>query len=204
MKKIFALILLGCSLAAAQTDLLPVGSKEAEPFIQGGHSAAGGRGNSGVFSAGVRFGYPFLKAPMGNLEYTIDFIPIFYITQIHNAYGVSFTPFNIKYNLTHFRRVIPYIELGGGVLFTNHDVPDGTSAVNFTPQAGIGIHFPVKPRSNKHLGLALKYVHISNAGLTVPNPGVNTVQIKLSVGHFCSPKSDTYDDQTSRCNWVRY
>lgn len=207
MKRIFALLLplmMTCGIATAQTDLLPTGSKEAEVFVQGGHSVAGGRGNSGVFAAGLRFGYSFLPVPKGTLEYTVDLLPVYYITQRQNAYGASFTPFNLKYNFTHFHGMVPYLELGGGVLFTNHDVPDGTNSVNFTPQAGLGFHFPVKPGSNKHIGLALRYVHISNAGLSVPNPGVNTIQFKLSVGHYCSPKSDTYTDQTSKCSWIHY
>jgi hypothetical protein len=204
MKRFLLLMLLTCGIALAQTDQLPSGSKETELFVQGGHSVAGGRGDSGAFAAGLRFGYSFLTVPKGTLEYTVDLIPVYYITQRQNAYGASFTPFNLKYNFTHFHRVVPYLELGGGVLFTNHDVPDGTNSVNFTPQAGIGVHFPIKPGSNKHLGIALKYIHISNAGLSVPNPGVNTVQIKLSVGHFCSPKSDTYNDQTSKCSWIHY
>jgi hypothetical protein len=182
---------------------MPRGSKEGETFFAGGHSVPGGRGNSGVFQAGFRFGRVQLSAPKSNFEYSIELIPLYYITQRQNAYGASFTPFNLKYNWTAFHRVVPYIELGGGVLFTNHDVPDGTNNVNFTPQAGIGVHIPIKPGSNRHLGIALKYVHISNAGLSVPNPGLNTVQVKISIGHFCSPNPASYADQTSKCKYYR-
>jgi hypothetical protein len=182
---------------------MPRGSKEGEAFVAGGHSVPGGRGDSGSFQAGFRFGYVLLSGPKSNFEYSIDLIPAYYITQRQNAYGASFTPFNLKYNWTGFHRVVPYIELGGGVLFTNHDVPDGTNSVNFTPQAGIGMHIAMKPGSNRHLGVALKYIHISNAGLSVPNPGLNTVVVKLSIGHFCSPDTATYTDQTSRCKFYR-
>ncbi|GAC1658564.1 MAG: acyloxyacyl hydrolase [Acidobacteriaceae bacterium] len=211
MKRLLVTFAVFCAVLAAQTDNLPVGSKEAEPFLMGGHSVAGGTGNASTFAAGLRFGYVFSPAPGGALAYTIEFIPLYLINQRKTAYGVSFTPFNVKYNLTHLHRVVPYIELGGGVLFTNHDVPDSsggvpikTSQINFTPQAGIGFHFPIKPNSNKHLGLALKYVHISNAGLANRNPGINTIQVKLSVGHYCSRDSNTYNDQTSKCSWVHY
>jgi hypothetical protein len=78
---------------------------------------------------------------------------------------------------------MPFIELGGGFLITNNDVPAGTNLVNFTPQAGIGMHVPVAG-SRYHATVALKYVHISNAGLSVPNPGVNTIQFRLGVGRF--------------------
>jgi hypothetical protein len=125
-----------------------------------------------------------------------------YFWQQRNAYGASFTPFNLKYNFTHARRFMPYAELGGGVLFTNNDVPDRINTVNFTPQAGVGVQIPVRPGSNRHVGIALKYVHVSNAGLTVPNPGLNTVQVQFSLGHFCSG-SGVYDDQTPKCGWIR-
>jgi len=32
--------------------------------------------------------------------------------------------------------------------------------------------------------LALKYIHISNAGLATPNPGLNTIQVRLGIGKF--------------------
>jgi hypothetical protein len=190
-------------LIAQSATEMPRGSTEGEIFVAGGHSVAGGRSGSGVVQAGVRFGRVLLSGPKSNLEYSIDLIPLYYVTQRQNTYGASFTPFNLKYNWTAFHRVVPYIELGGGVLFTNHDVPDGTNSVNFTPQAGIGVHIPMKPGSNRHLGIALKYVHISNAGLSVPNPGLNTVQVKISIGHFCSPNSASYADQTGKCRFYR-
>jgi lipid A 3-O-deacylase PagL len=30
----------------------------------------------------------------------------------------------------------------------------------------------------------LRYMHVSNAGLATPNPGLNTVQIRLGIGKF--------------------
>jgi len=33
-----------------------------------------------------------------------------------------------------------------------------------------------------------RYMHISNAGLTTPNPGINTVQVRLGFGKFFSRK----------------
>ena len=178
---LFAVTAYGTLLA--QSEKMPSGTKEGEFFIAGGHSVSGGRGDTGVFQAGLRLGRVLFQAPKGNLEYSIDFIPIYYIAQRQNAYGIAFTPFNLKYNFTSFRRAIPYLELGGGVLFSSHDVPDGTNRVNFTPQAGIGLHIPISG-SNRYAGVALKYIHISNAGLSVPNPGLNTLQVKLSIGRF--------------------
>lgn len=183
----FAVVILLLGISASAQDMR-TGSKEIEFFAQGGHSVSGGRGNTGAFDAGLRLGYGLFslgsRSLRGTFEYAVEFIPVYSIVQPgSNAYGASFTPFDLKYNFTAPRRAIPFIELGGGVLFTNHDVPPQTSWVNFTPQAAIGFHLPLRDSSH-HLTLALKYVHISNAGLSVPNPGVNTIQFRIGIGEF--------------------
>jgi hypothetical protein len=40
----------------------------------------------------------------------------------------------------------------------------------------------------RNVSLELRYMHISNAGLATPNPGINTVQVRLGVGKFFRPK----------------
>jgi len=161
------------------------GTREVEFFAQGGPSVSGGRSDSSVFNAGLRYGCGLFNLGRGSLQYELEAIPVYVVAQPgKNAYGVSFTPFDVKYNFTrNANRLIAFAELGGGVLFTTNDVPFGTNRVNFTPQAGIGVHIPVGSRGY-HATLAAKYVHISNAGLTVPNPGLNTIQFRLGVGKF--------------------
>ena len=80
--------------------------------------------------------------------------------------------------------VQPYLELGGGTLFTSSEVPQGTSKVNFTSGAAFGMHFFGK----KAWSVEVRYMHISNAGLTSPNPGINTVQVRLGIGKFFERK----------------
>jgi len=185
MRKLVLLGLMFCSCTHVFGQEIGNGAREFEFFAQGGHSVSGGTGDTGVFDAGARYGFGLFKLGRGSLQYEIEFIPICVLSQpVKNAYGVSFTPFDLKYN---FRRnaahVVPFIELGGGVLFTNNDVPAGTNSVNFAPQAGIGVHLPLAGHGY-HATLAFKYVHISNAGLSVPNPGVNTVQFRVGIGKF--------------------
>jgi hypothetical protein len=31
-------------------------------------------------------------------------------------------------------------------------------------------------------------MHISNAGMTTPNPGINTIQVRLGFGRFTQPE----------------
>ncbi len=165
------------------------GGHELEVWTGGGHSAGGGRSDIGAWNAGLRYGWiltrphgpGFLK---GRFEYALDAVPVFMVFQPANtAYGVGFNPLVLKWNFATRGRMVPYFELSGGVLYTNHDVPTGTNSLNFTPSAAVGTHF-LKEKYN--WSLELRYLHISNAGLDVHNSGINTVQVRLGIGKFFS------------------
>ena len=52
---------------------------------------------------------------------------------------------------------------------------------DFTSSAALGLHF----LSAKHnISAEIRYMHISNAGLAAPNPGINTVQFRLGFSAF--------------------
>jgi Lipid A 3-O-deacylase (PagL) len=189
------LLLICTSLAASALCFAQVGPEEGgheiELWTGGGHSVAGGRGDTGVFNAGFRYGWiitgPHLPSVLrGRFEYALDAVPIFFAFQPANtAYGAGFDPLGLKWNFVRRGRISPYLELTGGVLFTDHDVPASTNTVNFMDQAAFGIHV-LGPRHN--VSLELRYMHISNAGLGNLNPGVNTVQVRLGVGRFLKPR----------------
>ncbi|HEY4765532.1 MAG TPA: acyloxyacyl hydrolase [Candidatus Sulfotelmatobacter sp.] len=69
--------------------------------------------------------------------------------------------------------------LCGGRLFSDQNVPRNT--VNFTDQAALGVHIL---GVGHNVSVELRYMHHSNAGLATPNPGVNTVQVRLGLGRF--------------------
>lgn len=182
----FTALLIASSVCFAQIGP-EQGSHEVQVWAGGGHSVSGGRGNTGVFNAGLRYGWlltgPHLPGILrGRFEYAVDAVPVFFVFQPANtAYGVSFDPLGLKWNFERHGRFSPYLELCGGTLFTNHNVPPGTNTVNFTPQAALGMHI-LGARHN--VSLELRYLHISNAGLATPNPGINTLQVRLGVGEF--------------------
>ncbi len=160
---------------------------EVQLWTGGGHSVSGGRGDTGVFNAGLRYGW-IITAPhlpsflRGRFEYTVDAVPMFLVFQPANtAYGLGFNPLGLKWDFVRRGRLSPYLELSGGTLFTNHNVPTYTNTVNFTSAAALGTHI-LGPKYN--WSVELRYLHISNAGLAVPNPGINTVQVRLGVGRF--------------------
>ena len=185
----FAWVLLICSICASAQSRLEDGGHELQVWTGGGHSVPGGTSDTGIWNVGLRYGW-ILSAPhgpgflKGRFEYALDVVPAFLVFQPANtAYGAGFNPFDLKWNFATRGRVVPYIELGGGFLVTNHNVPTGTNDVNFTPSTAVGAHFL---RDRYNFSLELRYMHISNAGLASPNPGLNTVQVRLGIGKFLS------------------
>jgi lipid A 3-O-deacylase len=186
-KLLLAFALLGLSSVAWAQARPEDGGHEIELWTGGGHSVAGGTSDTSVWNVGLRYGWilsrphgpGFLK---GRFEYTLDAVPLFIVWQRYNtAYGAGFNPLGLKWDFAARGRIEPYFELNGGVLFTNHQVPTGTSAVNFTPSAALGMHL----LGDKHaFSVELRYLHISNAGLSDPNPGINTVEVRVGVGKF--------------------
>ncbi len=182
---LFFLTILFCANTFAQSP--EQGATEIQIWTAGGHSVAGGRGNTGIWNAGFRYGWVLTK-PIGpgflkgRFEYAIDAVPAFLLFQPTNtAYGAGVNPLGLKWNFATRGHVAPYLELNGGTLFTSQEVPPGTSKVNFTSAAAFGVHFLGPSHA---LALEARYLHISNAGLTSPNPGVNTVEVRFGIGRF--------------------
>ncbi len=185
--RVLTIVLFVCwSLAAAAQGVPEAGGHELGLWVAGGHSVPGGTKDTGIFDAGLRFGWVltnphgpgFLR---GNFEYALDAIPIYLVMHSGTTYGAGFNPLVLKWNFAGNHKLAPFVELAGGTLFTNHDVPAGTSAVNFRSGAALGLHIFGR-RANGVL--AVRYEHISNAGLASPNPGINTVQVQLGFNTF--------------------
>jgi hypothetical protein len=163
---------------------------EIEFWTTGGHGTNGIWHSTGVWTAGFRYGW-VITAPhgpsflRGRFEYAVDAVPVFVVFQPSNtAYGAAVNPFALIWDFDTHRRIVPYIELGGGALFTSTQVPEGTSRINFTSAGAVGVHY----LAGKYTWTAdVRFMHISNAGLVTPNPGINTVQLRLGLGWFTHP-----------------
>lgn len=107
--------------------------------------------------------------------------------------GVSLTPVIFRWNfLTSSRRVQPWFQGAGGLIYTTHEFPpnvlsnpslgiDGSTSVwNFAPQGGVGIHYFTAAKRSVDIGL--NAVHISSASLGDRNPGVNA-SLQVQVGY---------------------
>jgi hypothetical protein len=163
------------------------GGHELQVWTGGGHGLNGSTANSEVWNLGGRYGW-ILTGPIGpgflrgQFEYAVDVVPAFVVVQRgKTAYGFGLNPFALKWNFTKAHKVVPYFELGGGTLFTNTDVPPGTSRVNFTSSGALGLHFL---RSKYNWSAELRFMHISNASLANLNPGINTLQVRVGFGRF--------------------
>ncbi len=186
-KRLVAVALLLMSSVAWAQNRPEDGGREIQVWTGGGPSVPGGTSDTSVWNVGVRYGWiltrphgpGFLK---GRFEYAVDVVPVFMVFQRYNtAYGAGFNPLGLKWDFAARGRIEPYLELGGGTLFTNHQVPIGTSAVNFTPSAALGMHV----LDDKYaFSVELRYLHISNAGLSSPNPGINTLEVRVGWGKF--------------------
>lgn len=190
----FALrLLLVCSIAiaangAARAQTGPrQGGHELQVWTGGGDAFTGVTSHTGMWNLGLRYGW-VLTGPhgpgllRGRFEYAVDAVPVFLVFENgRTSVGAGLNPFALKWDFDAHGRAVPYFELGGGVLFTNHQVPPNTSRVNFTPTGAFGVHIL---RDRWNLSLEIRYMHISNAGISRVNPGINTIQFRIGVGKF--------------------
>lgn len=160
---------------------------EIQVWTGGGSAVPGGAQNTGVWNLGFRYGW-VLTGPhgpgflRGRFEYAVDAVPMFLVFQPSGtAYGAGLNPVAVKWNFDAGSRVKPYLDITEGVLFTNILVPAGTSHVNFDSSFALGLNVP---HGRYHWNVEVRYMHISNAGLTNPNPGLNTIQFRLGLGLF--------------------
>jgi lipid A 3-O-deacylase len=108
----------------------------------------------------------------GRLEMAIELTPVFREFQSNVAEGAGFSPLMFRWNFRNYGVIHPFIEVAGGVVATNRDVPEDTTRLNFTSHAGAGAHLRVSGPWSVMAGY--RFHHLSN-GTTAPrNPGINS------------------------------
>lgn len=144
-----------------------------------------------VWTLGARYGWVLTDAHgpgllRGRFEYAVDALPVLVAFQPGGkVYGIGFSPWIMKWNFETRRRFSPYIELGGGGLFSTRQIPIGESRFNFTPTGAIGVNIL---RGKYHWSIDLRYFHISDAGITTFNPGTDTLGFRIGFGRFTHSK----------------
>jgi len=194
-------------------------------IVQGGVGLTEDRNGFKFAMAGVHAGKVLYKNhatgfTKGNFEYAVELFPYWqsftpkfqrascvagavtgeivcspYYTVGGTFSGVSVTPIILRWNFAGGRRISPWVQGAGGLLWTNHKYPafgspilnlanDGpnsdASVWNFTPQGGVGLHYFLSPRRSIDFGA--NAVHISSASLGDKNPGVNA-SVQFTLGY---------------------
>jgi len=85
---------------------------------------------------------------------------------------LGLTP-HLRYNFATGTRWIPFVDAGVGVAATSIGHPDLSGIFEFNLQAGPGIQWFLKDRVA--ITMEARYLHLSCAGISKPNLGVNGV-----------------------------
>jgi len=120
----------------------------------------------------------------GSLEYGFDVIPLFVHFAPQRIYGAGFEPVILRWNSSlRAGQIAPYIELAGGGVRSDANLPAGdTSDFNFTARGGGGIEIYTGKRHS--VDIACRWWHISNANLGLQNPEFNGIQVSLGYHWF--------------------
>jgi lipid A 3-O-deacylase len=139
---------------------------------------------AGVFAGKVLTGEIGKGWRRGTFEYGVTVFPVFRQFRPQGIYGGGIEPVVLRWNSSlRAGRASPYIELAGGAVRTNTNLPVGnTSDFNFTARGGGGIRIFIRGRQWADVGC--RWSHISNANLGVKNQEFNGIQV--SVGYHWS------------------
>ncbi len=94
---------------------------------------------------------------------------------------VGLTP-HLRYNFATGTRWIPFIDAGAGVTATGIGPPDLSGTFEFNLQGGAGIQWFLK--DNLAVSLEARYLHMSCAGLSKPNLGLNGITGMIGLSFF--------------------
>jgi hypothetical protein len=163
------------------------GGHEEQFWTGGGTSQPGGVRGINVWNAGFRYGWILTEAYgpkilRGRFEYAVDAVPIFWFFEPGGtAFGAGLDPVGLKWNFDAGSRVVPYFDATAGFVFASRAVPSGAWHGNFTTGGALGAHLLGK---FANFNAEVRFMHISNAGLTTYNPGINTLQVRIGIGRF--------------------
>ena len=85
---------------------------------------------------------------------------------------IALTP-HLRYNFATRTRWVPFLDVGVGVSATGIGPPDLSHTFEFNLQAAVGTHYFLK--ENLAITADARYLHMSCAGISHPNQGLNTI-----------------------------
>ena len=96
--------------------------------------------------------------------------------------------FGINIGLRYYQQASPklyfYEMLGSGPHYITADLPRQAKGFIFSDNLAFGIYTQINSKKNLFLNLQFRIRHISNAGIKLPNAGVNTLNFLVGLAKF--------------------
>jgi hypothetical protein len=135
--------------------------------------------------AGFGYSYRYRMLSSVSVSYTAAVFPAAILIQAdsHAVYGFAIAPVGFTFEFARRRRMHPFAETLGGVIVSTEPIPENlpnASSRDFLFDFGGGVRWQYGPR--RAVSLGYRFLHISNAGTTRFNPGVdnNVVYVECS------------------------
>jgi hypothetical protein len=174
----------GAAPATAQA-ILPRGATEASVGVSAAHGITllESQGGDRYATAQIAWGRILTDARgpgrlRGRFEWSVEATPILAQWRGGHAVGLGVTPLAWRWNIERSGRVRPFVDVGGGALWTTEPLPAGTTGSNFTSHAGVGVRM-LGPRGSGWL-VSYRLHHISNGNRLRRNPGVNAHMLTVA------------------------
>ena len=94
---------------------------------------------------------------------------------------IGITP-HIRYHFATGSPIVPYLDAGAGVAFTDIRAPDLGGTFQFNLQASAGVNYFIRDAVAIHL--EARYIHVSSASIHSPNNGINTIGVFMGVSTY--------------------
>lgn len=108
-------------------------------------------------------------------EILYNFVPPYQrVSPSHAVYGFAIAPLGFTLDLLRSRRIHPFVESIGGLIASVEPIPENqpdASGLNFLFDFGGGVRWNASRR--RVVSVGYRFLHISNAGTTNFNPGVD-------------------------------
>lgn len=115
----------------------------------------------------------FYMEPQFNLVATVRPLDIEFGTNIGLRYYQQLSP-----------KIYLYQMLGSGPHFITADLPHQAKGFIFSDNLAVGFYKQVNEKKSLFLNFQFRVRHISNAGLKLPNSGVNTLNVLVGLARF--------------------
>lgn len=118
---------------------------------------------------------------IGSWEFALEGFYNKYIDDYSGNYEIGIAP-TIRWHYGFEEFISPYVEFCIGVLYTDLTIPETGTEVNYNVHLGAGLNFRLSREVYLSAGYRLR--HISNAGMSERNAGVNYHQVVLGISYY--------------------